>query len=131
MRLKAIAGLSFVVLAAVAASPTERLRENSLIGLWQRGFGDIASGFGDVYRFWPDGRFSFAISELDCAKREESFSGQWHLEGTRLTLRIYERRTLVGGDLVASTGGCASDNELVRATPRVTRLRRPEVLTFD
>lgn len=129
MRLIRLAALTSCLIASALGA--QSITPEQLVGTWQGGFADIASGLGDIYRLSPDGGFTFAFSEMDCAKREVSFSGRWSVEDGVLVLRLTERRALVGGRLEPATGSCSSATELVGARARVRALDPPEVLRMD
>ena len=131
IRLGLLSAIALLSAAPTLPAPQVAREQTMLVGVWQRGHGDIASGLSDVYRFWPDGRFSFHFSEMDCAKREVSYSGHWQLDRQRLSLQVEERRILMGGRLEPASSSCSGETELVRAAPRTRRLRPPEVLTLD
>ena len=100
-----IAFLSFFIHSAGAAT------KNKLIGIWQDA-PVIASGWGDVYRFFESGKFIFNANQMECDKRLLEYSGLWKITENVLTLEIKSRTVLKGGKEIEATGSCGSDVEI-------------------
>lgn len=98
------------------AAATQNLK-GDLVGVWQDSPG-MAAGWSNTFQFFPDGRFTFNISQMDCAARERSYSGSWSIVRGKLVLRITERTVIEGGRLVQATGSCGSTFEIEDGTVR-------------
>jgi|SRR5215510_474556 len=100
------------------SNPSDTQLKRELSGIWQ----DVevnASAWSNTWQFFGDGRFIFNHSQMDCAKRELSYSGHWKAMGPAIQLSIEQRKVLVGGKFEKALGSCASDLELVDAEERV------------
>lgn len=84
----------------------------SLVGVWQDS-PMMASGWGDTYQFFNDLTFIFYYNQMDCAKRDLSFSGTWEIAGDELILEIKEKTHIVGGRFEEAGGSCAGEKKLV------------------
>lgn len=87
-------------------------------GVWQD-IPEVASGWGNAFQFFADGRFVFNHSQMDCGKRELSYSGHWRTTDSGLTVSIEKRRILMGGHMEKAMGSCASDLQLADAVEKV------------
>ena len=94
------------------------IRLDNLVGAWNSGF-PVASGWGDAYLFFDDGKYQFHYSQMDCEKRTLSEAGTWSRTGDELVLTATEKTVMKGGRLVDATGACRTPKELVDATPSV------------
>src|SRR5688572_12504300 len=91
---------------------------SALRGVWQDS-PKMASGWSDTFQFFEDGHFVFNHNQMNCEKRELSYSGRWGISQGDLTLQVESRRILEGGHLEEALGSCASEKELVDAEQRV------------
>jgi hypothetical protein len=106
------------------SNPSDTQLKHELTGIWQ----DVefnASGWSNTWQFFDDGRFIFNYSQMDCAKRERSYSGHWKAVGPVLQLSIERRKVLVGGRFEEALGSCGSDLELVDAEERIVNEPAP------
>ncbi len=71
----------------------------SLIGVWQD-TNIMAAGWSDAFQFFPDGRFVFNHSQMDCTKREIRYAGNWKVNKGILILLVTEREKVEGGNIV-------------------------------
>ncbi|OYT70889.1 MAG: hypothetical protein CFK52_09700 [Chloracidobacterium sp. CP2_5A] len=115
---------------AAVASLQKRLRggksalETKLVGVWQAS-PSMGAGWNDAYQIFPDGRFRFHTSQMNCAARERRREGSWRLEGRELILQTVEREVIVGGREIPATGACASETEIEDGEARVESLFVP------
>lgn len=84
----------------------------SLVGVWQDS-PMMASGWGDTYLFFKNITFIFYYNQMDCAKRDLSFSGTWKIFGNKLILEIKEKTHVAGGRYEQAGASCASEKILV------------------
>src|SRR5436853_1253916 len=70
----------------------------SIVGVWQNQPA-LGSGWSNTYLFYPDGTFKFFYSQMDCAKRDVSYSGTYTVKGDALRLTKKDKVTVVGGEL--------------------------------
>lgn len=98
--------------------------ETMLVGVWQAS-PSMGAGWNDAYQFFPDGRFCFHTSQMNCAARERRREGSWRLDGSELVLETIEREVIVGGREVPATGSCASETEIEGGEARVESLFVP------
>jgi hypothetical protein len=130
------------MLATLACSQGAEPRESSLsalAGVWQFERADVASGLGESYRFYSDGRFEHHANETECSARALAEIGRWSTVGDDLQLEVERRVELTGGTVESATGGCASETEIVGARadtvvvtsepPRRLRLSGPDSAT--
>src|SRR5437016_13646942 len=75
----------------------------SIVGVWQNQPA-LGSGWSNTYLFYPDGTFKFFYSQMDCAKRDVSYSGTYTVIGDALRLTKKDKVTVVGGKLQKSAG---------------------------
>jgi hypothetical protein len=94
------------------SAPSDTKLKRELPGIWQD-VEENASAWSNTYQFFGDGHFVFNYSQMDCAKRELSYSGHWKAIESTLQLSIEQRTVLVGGTFEKALGSCASDLELV------------------
>ncbi len=120
--------LSFVF-AFCNASKSQSL-DDSLIGVWQDSK-VVASGWSNTFLFFKSGRFKFFYNQMDCAKREVSYSGKWRAAGDELILTISEKTVIEGGELEPSSGSCASDSMIVGGTEATMKLRYLEKVLYS
>lgn len=94
--------------AAMLLSQTEK----DIIGSWQL-TNHVASGYNDAYTFNEDGTFTFYYNQMDCAKRDILFSGDWELKERKIRLYVKYNEYYKFGWYEKSSGSCASDSVLV------------------
>ncbi len=85
--------------------------EKLLVGIWQDS-PVMASGWGEAYQFFPDGKFILNHNQMDCGKRELSLLGTWSIEKAYLILKVSSRKVVKGGKKVKSSGSCASEYDI-------------------
>ena len=94
-------------------TPTEQepITADELVGLWQLGAPNIATPWGDIYRFFPSGEYTYAVNEVQCDSVTLGYSGYWELDEkgqiwlTRMTNEILEVDDLVCGPSGGLQGG--------------------------
>jgi hypothetical protein len=94
------------------------IRLDNLVGAWNSG-ASVASGWGDAFLFFDDGKYQLHYSQMDCEKRTVSEAGTWRRTGNELILTAAEKTVMKGGRLVDATGVCRTPKELVDATASV------------
>jgi hypothetical protein len=116
-----------LVLAAACNRPEAPTRppEVTLTGVWQD-FPDVASGWGNAFQFYEDGRFTFHYSQMDCAKRIVSVSGHWTASDTLLFLIVDKRQALQGGSFETAMGSCATEWDLEDAQDTTIAMSLPD-----
>jgi hypothetical protein len=90
-------------------TPTEQepITADELVGIWQLGYPSIGTPWGDIYRFFPSGEYTFAVREVQCDSVTLGYSGYWKLDEkgqiwlTRMTNEILE----VDDDLICGPSG--------------------------
>jgi hypothetical protein len=92
--------------------------QKDYVGTWQSS-AVLGSGWSDSYLFFEDGTFKFFYSQMDCSKREVSFSGNWLAGADEIQLIITNSVMLEGGEMVVSTGSCGSDSTLINAVEKI------------
>jgi hypothetical protein len=113
---------SIIIIWSGLFSQTVEPNPQRLVGLWQD-YDNIASGWTDTYQFFPNGNFIFRYNQMDCDRRNISFSGRWYLlENRMLELDIFQREIMIGGHLEQSFGSCGTDSALVGAKLQVQKL---------
>ncbi len=105
----------FLLLLLSALCHAQQSKE--IAGVWQNS-AVLGSGWSDTYLFFEDGTFRFFYSQMDCAKREVSYTGNWKLDESDLILSIIDITILEGGEMVLSTGSCGSDSTLINAVEK-------------
>jgi len=103
--------------------------EKQLIGIWNDA-PVLAAGWGNSWQFFPNGKVLYRYNTMDCDERNILKLGTWKLEGTTLTVRFTTLGYLRGGEMVESTGSCASDKELIHALPTLQKMEEREARTF-
>ena len=74
--------------------------------IWQVDNNGIASGLGDNYRFFEDGRFEFGFNQMtDFGKRIIGISGEYKLSKDSLIFIVKETTEIVGGNIRRSPRG--------------------------
>lgn len=101
----------FILISQFVFSQTAK----DLIGSWQA-VHYVAAGYDETYTFNEDGTFTFHYNQMDCAKREISYGGNWVLKGKTIELNITYSEYMAGGRYQPPTGSCGSDSELVDAS---------------
>ncbi len=100
--------------------------EQALVGLWEE-IPDTASGWADVYLFYPGGRVAYRFNQMDCAKRLLARVGDYRVRGSSLVIRWFAELVAVGGTMEEAAGSCGSDAALEGAEPKLERVREQEV----
>lgn len=95
------------------------------------GFKGCCFGMDKHIPFFRSGKFKFFYNQMDCAKREVSYSGKWKADGDELILTISEKTVVEGGKLEPSTGSCASDSMIVGGKETVIRLQYKEKVLYS
>lgn len=98
---------------------------SQLVGIWQAAK-TKGAGWSDAYQFFADGTFKFNANQMDCAKREVSRAGTWRVSKETLVLQTTQKTIINGGQLVPSTGSCASEQELIDGTQAVEKVSHTE-----
>ncbi len=91
--------------------------QKDFVGTWQAS-AVLGSGWSNTYLFFEDGTFKFFYSQMDCDKREVSYSGNWKTDESDLILSIADITILEGGEMVLSTGSCGSDSTLINTVEK-------------
>jgi hypothetical protein len=99
-----------ILLFITAVSYSQNSKE--LIGSWQAA-PHVAAGYDDTYTFNGDGTFYYFNNQMDCAKREIGYGGNWELSGKTIQLAITYFDIEKGGWYEPSDGSCGSDSMLV------------------
>lgn len=76
-----------------------QITKKQLNGTWQAESPDIGSGYGELYKFYLDGKFSYSPSENDGLKRIISIKGTYEIKGKELLLTTTSTEEKVGGNL--------------------------------
>ena len=105
------------------SSATKYADNTSIVGVWQNQPA-LGGGWSNTYLFFPDGSFKFFYSQMDCAKRDVSYSGIWNVIGDALRLTKMEKVSVVGGELQKSDGSCATDFMIVGGVEKRTKVKR-------
>ena len=103
---------------------------SSIVGVWQNQ-AQMGSAWNNTYLFFQDGTFKFFYSQMDCAKRDVSYSGLWSVKGNALKLIMKEKVSVVGGELQKSDGSCVSDFMIVGGAEKRTRLKKGKKEVFS
>lgn len=106
-------------------TPVVEEHPSQLIGIWQAAKAKGA-GWSDAYQFFADGTFKFNANQMDCAKREVARDGIWRVSKENLVLQTTQKTIINGGKLVAATGSCASEQELIDGTQVVEKVSHTE-----
>ena len=118
--------ITFLTINAAQAqdSNSTKFADNtSIVGVWQNQ-PTMGSGWSNTYLFFPDGTFKFYFSQMDCAKRDVSYSGLWNVKGDALRLTKKEKVSVVGGELKKSDGSCASDFMIVGGVEKRMKVKK-------
>ncbi len=75
------------------------IKNDALIGLWHDA-PLLGAGWGDVYQFFPSGKYNYEISEGISMERMRGHGGYWSLEGNRIKITIIKRYVIVGGKTI-------------------------------
>jgi hypothetical protein len=100
--------LILLFITAVSYSQSSK----DLIGSWQAA-PHVATGYDDTYTFNDDGTFYYFNNQMDCAKREIGYGGNWELNGKTIQLTVTYYDIEKGGWYEPSDGSCGSDSMLV------------------
>jgi hypothetical protein len=73
--------------------------KKEMIGIWQDS-NYVAAGWSDAYQFYQGGKFIFNYSQMDCTKREVSYTGNWDVIDGILVLRVSNKKVIEGGQIV-------------------------------
>ena len=119
-----------ILLFAVFGISKAQNTGDSLVGVWQDSK-VVASGWSNTFLFYKNGVFKFFYNQMDCAKREVSFSGKWIVAGDELKLTVTRRKIIKGGTLELSTGSCASDSMIVCGVEKTIKLKPQEKLVYS
>ena len=93
-----IVGSLWLVLGVVMVEAQQNQSADSIVGLWQRGSAGIADGLLDSYRFYPDGRFTFAFSTLsNSGKRIIGVEGRYRISQDTIRFTPIATIEFVGG----------------------------------
>lgn len=117
---------AFLTINGVKAQDTSSTKfadNTSIVGVWQN-MPTMEKGWSNTYLFFPDGTFKFFYSQMDCAKRDVSYSGLWNIKGDALRLTRMEKVSVVGGELQKSDGSCASDFMIVGGVEKKQRVKK-------
>lgn len=120
----------FIFIFVFSASVKSQSLGDSLVGVWQDSKA-VASGWSNSFLFFKNGKFKFFYNQMDCAKREVSYSGKWKAKGDELILTILEKTVIEGGKLEPSTGSCASDSMIVGGFEETVRLQYEEKVLYS
>jgi hypothetical protein len=101
-----------------------------IIGFWQD-MPVVGSGYSTTYQFFEDGTFVYGHNQMDCADSILQESGAFSLRKDKLKLKFNERKVLIGGQLIPSTGSCGSEFELHGGTETQQNIKRKEIITID
>lgn len=86
--------------------------EEKLIGVWQD-MPSVAAGWSNRYHFFPNGRYEYVTSQMDCGiTRERQHSGEWAIKDGILKLGTTMSLMWTGGEYIEGTGSCGT-KELV------------------
>ena len=103
---------------------------DSIVGVWQDSK-IVASGWSNTFLFFKNGEFKFFYNQMDCAKREISFSGRWKVSDDELKLTVTHKIIIKGGTLELSTGSCATDSMIVGGIEKTIKLKPSEKLIYS
>lgn len=103
---------------------------DSLVGVWQDSKA-VGSGWSNTFLFFKNGKFKFFYNQMDCAKREVSFSGRWKAVDDELKLTITQKKIIEGGTLELSSGSCASDSMIFGGAEKMVKLKPSEKLIYS
>lgn len=107
-----------------------QIQSDSLVGVWQDSR-LVASGWSNTFLFFNDGKFKFFYNQMDCAKRETSYSGKWKVKDDELRLTIIKKNIIEGGKLELSSGSCASDSMIVGGIGKTVKLRPSQEIIYS
>jgi hypothetical protein len=120
----------FILISALYGTGKSQNNSDSLVGVWQDSK-IVASGWSNTFLFFKSGEFRFFYNQMDCAKREVSFSGKWKVSGEELRLKVMQKNIIKGGTMELSSGSCASDSMIVGGVEKTVKLKPPEVLVYS
>ncbi len=119
------------ILLVVSSGVTNAQNTNdSLIGVWQDSK-IVASGWSNTFLFFKNGEFKFFYNQMDCAKREVSYSGRWKVVDDELKLNVTQKKIIKEGTLELSTGSCASDSMIVGGIEKTTNLKPSQKIVYS
>jgi hypothetical protein len=101
-----------------------------IIGFWQD-MPVVGSGYSTTYQFFEDGTFVYGHNQMDCADSILQESGTFSIRKDKLKLKFNERKVLIGGLLIPSTGSCGSEFELQGGTETRQNIKRKEIISID
>jgi len=122
----------FAVLLLVVSSGIAKAQNtnDSLVGVWQDSK-IVASGWSNTFLFFKNGKFKFFYNQMDCAKREVSYSGRWKVVDDELKLTVTQKKIIKDGTLELSTGSCASDSMIVGGIEKTTNLKPSQKIVYS
>lgn len=112
----------FIFFFAYCGPVKSQNKSDSIVGVWQDSK-IVASGWSSTFLFYKNGKFKFFYNQMDCAKREVSYSGRWKVIDDELKLTVKQKNIIKGGTLVLSTGSCASDFMIVGGIEKTVKLK--------
>ncbi len=119
-----------ILISALCGFLKSQNLSDSLVGVWQDSK-IVASGWSNTFLFFKNGEFKFFYNQMDCAKREVSFSGEWKAGGDELQLKVIQKNIIKGGTLEPSEGSCASDSMIVGGVEQTVKSKPPEMLIYS
>jgi len=120
----------FVSIFTFYGSGKAQSTSDSIVGVWQDSK-IVASGWSNTFLFFKNGKFKFFYNQMDCAKREISFSGRWKVTEDELKFIVTHKIIIKGGSLELSSGSCASDSMIVGGIEKTVKLKPSEKLIYS
>jgi hypothetical protein len=99
MKRELIILISFLSLICINQNTQAQITKKQLNGTWQAESPDIGSGYGELYKFYLDGGFSYSPYQYDGLKRIISIKGTYEIKGKELLLTTTSTEEIVGGNL--------------------------------
>ena len=87
----------YLYFIAISNSYSQAITKDKLKGVWQADTDLVASGYGDNYKFFKNGRFEFEPSEAEGLRRILYFRGNYEIVGDTLKLSPDSIAEMVGG----------------------------------
>jgi hypothetical protein len=115
----------FFIAAFFSAHSEPGKTEKLLVGIWQDS-PIMASGWGEAYQFFSDGKFILNHNQMDCGKRELSLLGTWKIEDQHLLLEVKSRKVIKGGKEVEASASCASKLDIEGGEIVIESLKSPK-----
>ena len=97
------------------------------IGKWEE-TSSAASGDGKTFRFHDDKKVEYVRSSMSCDDRLLSKTGIWEYDDNNLVITFFEKKMLVGGELVEGEMSCGSDYDIVGGEIEIVKLEEPEII---